>query len=137
MLFRLFSFLADKTDGAKIFAKPKILLGTLLLGGIVVACKPKAAQTDCYVMPAEPDKGDTAECYKVAVKCYEDVVVPDTAYNAIDSFKKYMVPMTALCYDTTVLSADTVEPAANPDVPDSTVEVDYSTCYDAVYVPEE
>ena len=32
ILFRLFSFLSDKTNGAPIFVKYKILLGTLLLG---------------------------------------------------------------------------------------------------------
>ncbi|MDR2841097.1 MAG: hypothetical protein LBV75_07540, partial [Paludibacter sp.] len=40
-LFRLFSFLADKTGGWMLFVKPKLLLGTLIVGLGVTACAPK------------------------------------------------------------------------------------------------
>jgi len=41
IFFKLFSFLADKTDGWKIFVTPKLLLGTaLLVSGNVYAQKP-------------------------------------------------------------------------------------------------
>jgi len=37
-LFRLCSFLADKTGGWKLFVKPKLFLGSLLLGWTIAAC---------------------------------------------------------------------------------------------------
>ncbi|NDV67390.1 carboxypeptidase-like regulatory domain-containing protein [Dysgonomonas sp. 25] len=40
ILFRFFSFLSDKTDGAPFFVKYKLLLGTLILGLVTTAsCK--------------------------------------------------------------------------------------------------
>jgi len=41
IFFRLFSFLADKTNGWNVFVQPKLMLGTaLLLSGNIVAQKP-------------------------------------------------------------------------------------------------
>ena len=67
-LFRLFSFLADKTGGWNIFVKPKLLLGTMILGlfsaGVTItSCSPE--EPICY------DPSPT--CYDVAVEepfCY-------------------------------------------------------------------
>ncbi|MDR0810798.1 MAG: hypothetical protein LBN23_00755, partial [Paludibacter sp.] len=58
-LFRIFSFLADKTNGAKMFVKPKLWLGTLILGIGVTACttsaKPPTSLPTCYEPAIAPD----------------------------------------------------------------------------------
>ncbi|MDR3218933.1 MAG: energy transducer TonB [Dysgonamonadaceae bacterium] len=41
LLFRLFSFLADKTGGWQLFVKPKLILGALILGISVSSCNSK------------------------------------------------------------------------------------------------
>ena len=53
-LFRLFSFLADKTGGWAMFVKPKILLGSVVLG--LTACSSNTKQDDvsCYVVDPPP-----------------------------------------------------------------------------------
>ncbi|WP_108821237.1 hypothetical protein [Dysgonomonas sp. Marseille-P4361] len=38
LLFRIFSFLSDKTNGAHFFVKHKLLLGTIIIGFTGVAC---------------------------------------------------------------------------------------------------
>ncbi|MDR2840422.1 MAG: energy transducer TonB [Paludibacter sp.] len=45
-LFRLFSFLSDKTGGWMLFVKPKLLLGTLIVGLGVTACAPKEKKAE-------------------------------------------------------------------------------------------
>jgi len=45
-LFNLFSFLADKTNGWGLFVKPKIVLGTIILGLGATACGTKDAKQD-------------------------------------------------------------------------------------------
>ena len=54
--FRLFSFLAEKTGGWRIFVQPKLWLGVMLLG----------TATSCIELPPEP------MCYDPAleVTCY-------------------------------------------------------------------
>jgi len=52
-LFRLFSFLADKTGGWKVFVRPKLLFGALIVGVGMTACSsppndPDAPQITCY-----------------------------------------------------------------------------------------
>jgi len=106
MVFRLFSFLADKTNGWKIFVQPKLVLGTMILSFGVAACNSsgkKAQTTDCYVIIDEPDTistevidtiaNDTSKkivapidimvsCYEEVVMCYDyDVTPPDTIIN--------------------------------------------------------
>jgi len=136
MLFRLFSFLADKTDGAKIFAKPKILLGTLLLGSIVVACKPKAAhetQIDCYVpvdMPATTVDSSTIQPTYVdtIVKCYTVAIVIEDTENVscyVYEPEPYQEPTT------TINALDTATIEDSPDV------VPDILCYVPVLDPEE
>jgi len=71
--------LADKTGGWKIFVKPKLLFGTMILGFGVAACNSagkKAQTTNCYVPVVEPD---TTEF----VKCYDYVEMPDTTEKKI------------------------------------------------------
>ena len=70
MFFRLFSFLADKTGGWKIFVQPKLMLGTMILGFGVAACNSTGKQkTTCYEVVGMPDVTQT-DNIKI-VKCYE------------------------------------------------------------------
>ena len=63
-LYRLFSFLSDKTNGFKLFVKYKLILGTLLIGISTTACKNKDVRR-CY-MPALPDDISEPMCYEPA-----------------------------------------------------------------------
>jgi len=50
-LFRLFSFLADKTNGWGVFVKPKLLFGALIIGVMSVSansCKKSEPEITCY-----------------------------------------------------------------------------------------
>ena len=77
MFFRLFSFLADKTGGWKIFVQPKIMLGTMILGFGVAACN-SAGKTDDNNKLIYNDTLDM--CYQgdTLAKCYEEVYIPPT-----------------------------------------------------------
>ena len=67
-LYKIFSFLADKTNGWKIFVSPKLFFGALIVSGIAVSassCRPA-----CYKAPAT--------CYEPIVTCYDII---DTTQN--------------------------------------------------------
>ena len=59
-LYKIFSFLADKTNGWKIFVSPKLFLGALVVGGITAASMPSCGA--CYLPREEP------VCYDVAIE---------------------------------------------------------------------
>jgi len=68
-LFRLFSFLADKTGGWIVFVKPKILLGSVALG--LTACSSNALKQDdvsCYVEMPSPLELEQTDTTKVEVE---------------------------------------------------------------------
>jgi len=44
-LFRLFAYMADKTGGWKMFVRPKLLLGSIMIGLGVTACGTKTSDT--------------------------------------------------------------------------------------------
>ena len=82
-LFRLFSFLADRTNGWIIFVKPKILLGTIILG--LNACSNIVSQnqkrTDASMMKEKTTsqqtdtvKTDTIDTYPIL--CYTGGSIP-------------------------------------------------------------
>ena len=71
-LFRLFSLLADKTGGWNVFVKPKLLLGTMILGlfstGIVAtSCSTDDGLSNCYLVVKDREKeeedGEKPFCY--------------------------------------------------------------------------
>lgn len=70
-LFRIVSYLADKTNGAGLFVKYKLLLGTLIIGVAGAACGKKKPQVSCYDISAiEPDsvninRNDTLDSAKL------------------------------------------------------------------------
>jgi protein TonB len=76
LLFKIFSFLADKTNGAKMFVKPKLWLGTLILGIGVTACtnsaaqKPVAAKKDTVNTQAANDTISKQKIQEEMVFCY-------------------------------------------------------------------
>lgn len=64
LLFRLFSFLSDKTNGASLFVKYKLLLGTLIIGLVSTsACKSKKEEVMCYVQIEEKPLTEKTTCY--------------------------------------------------------------------------
>jgi len=49
-LYRFFSFLSDKTNGASFFVKYKLALGALLIGLTTVSCdKEEEPEISCYL----------------------------------------------------------------------------------------
>jgi len=60
LLYRIFSFLADKTNGWKIFVSPKLFFGALIIGITTMStnsCAPKSDSSEtseniivCYVI---------------------------------------------------------------------------------------
>jgi len=90
MFFRLFSFLADKTGGWKVFVQPKLLFGTMILGFGVAACN-SAGKARSDNDTAVADTTETAiindtmiTCYEPAEPtCYDMPVPPDTTENKI------------------------------------------------------
>jgi hypothetical protein len=91
LLFRFFSFLSDKTNGAPFFVKYKLLSGTLIIGLIGISCVNKNRQVTCYEPASMPeddslqvtcdeyvpmDTLDNAEELDNMVTCYK-VILPD------------------------------------------------------------
>jgi TonB family protein len=85
-LFRLFSFLADKTNGWIIFVKPKILLVTIILGlnACSNAAKQNQEQTDIDTVkleveivqqPTDTVNTDTLSSKKNNIKIIDDIGV--------------------------------------------------------------
>jgi TonB family protein len=116
LLFRILSFLSDKTHGFPLFANYKLMLGTLILGLSASSCSDKKANTQ-------------TTCYEVeAVKDSTQMVVADTTKS--DTIQKeqqlidskyvtcYFTPPVITCYNT--------------DVVEQEVEVDTTAIYDHV-----
>jgi len=61
ILYKLFSFLADKTNGCKIFVNPKLFFGMLIVGSITTV------STNSCVTCYDP----TPTCYDPIVTCYD------------------------------------------------------------------
>ena len=66
-LYKIFSFLADKTNGWKIFVSPKLFFGALVVGVTAMSA------SSCKTTPKEPPY-----CYIQAPLCYD---VIDTTQN--------------------------------------------------------
>lgn len=68
ILFRLLSFLSDKTNGKPFFVKYKLLLGTLILSltSTSTACAQAKTSDNCRINHPE-EKDIRITCYKVAV----------------------------------------------------------------------
>jgi len=74
ILFRIFSFLSDKTDGAPLFVKYKLLLGTLIIG---MATSAKAQE--------KVNEQDTISSQQVSIRCYKATIPPKE--NTLDEIE--------------------------------------------------
>lgn len=91
-LFRIFSFLADKTGGWKLFVKPKLIIGSLILGFGVISCnnnKDKSESKSVVLDNTSDDLIDTT-----SVMCYEtidtlQVMDEDSIYFIVDKMPKF------------------------------------------------
>ena len=105
-LYRIFSFLSDKTNGFKPFVKYKLLLGTLLIGISATACKNKTVPEDVCYVPVLPDE----------IMCYEPAAPNDTILKqekdsiVIEKKKAKFTPPIITCYDT----LEPIEPIIEP-----------------------
>ena len=79
LLHKIFSFLADKTNGWKIFVNPKLFFGALITGVTVVAA------SSCKPQPEEPS------CYLPEPTCYDPIIENSIPQN--DTISEVM------CYD--------------------------------------
>jgi len=73
LLFRLFSYLSDKTDGASIFVKYKLMLGTLIIGltGSIGAAKAQKKGEEATESDSIPLRSQIT-CYKVYIPPKEE-----------------------------------------------------------------
>lgn len=84
LLFRLFSFLSNKTEGASFFVRYKLLLGTIIIGLTGTSCASRQVQhPTCYDMSYVPENDsltipkDTANAEPlVKIMCYVQISVP-------------------------------------------------------------
>jgi hypothetical protein len=65
-LFRLFSFLADKSGGLSIFVKPKLVIGSLVIGLSVSSCQVKE----------QPKQDNKDKDISEMPTCYDTTFVP-------------------------------------------------------------
>ena len=122
MFFRLFSFLADKTGGWKIFVQPKIMLGTMILGFGVAACNSTGKQkTTCYDVAETQDTVLTTDTISIDTECYKAVI--DTLN--VPSIKK----TTVQCYTTIIIEEYTEENVA---IIEDTIQNNDTTIYEIV-----
>jgi TonB family protein len=104
LVFRVLSFLSDKTNGFPLFAKYKLMLGTLIIGLTASSCTNKKTanvnETTCYdpavledtiqIVAADTLQGDTVSpdasarpqiiCEDPTVTCYDIKVTEVTCY---------------------------------------------------------
>ncbi|MDR0872720.1 MAG: energy transducer TonB [Prevotellaceae bacterium] len=103
-LFHLFSFLADKTNGWAMFVKPKILLGSVILGlsaTTVFAEKPTNIPTDTL---KEINRESYTMCYEITVQGGMEEL-----YNYIGKNLKYPASMVKDSIQGKVICQFTVE----------------------------
>ena len=98
MFFRLFSFLADKTGGWKIFVQPKIMLGTMILGFGVVACnssdKQKANNNSVISNKNQTENIKSVKCYEGNITdstLLQDLPPPQILTNTTCYFTEIMI----------------------------------------------
>ena len=87
VLFRLFAYLADKSGGWRVFVRPKLLIGSLIVGLGLTGCgsktenKPTQKRADSFFSQKEISKTDSIPSNKnissqvQLVKCYTGSVI--------------------------------------------------------------
>lgn len=75
LLFRLFSFLSDKTNGASFFVKYKLLLGTLIMGLVSVSASKSKKDVMHYIQIEEKPLTEQTTCYdSIVVKSNSGII---------------------------------------------------------------
>lgn len=78
ILFRLFSYLSDKTNGTSLFVKYKLLMGTLIIGLVSTSAKAERKEAIEGIIPfQEPLSSEMTSCYKVVIDSSSYSNMPD------------------------------------------------------------
>jgi TonB family protein len=91
-LFRLFAYLADRSGGWRVFVKPKLILGGLIIGIGVTACQ-------------SGEKAPTEKANSVKDADKEDIKLQGSTSKALQAkveVVRFEVP-SHTCYDTTII----------------------------------
>ncbi|MDR1092041.1 MAG: hypothetical protein LBL79_13275 [Prevotella sp.] len=97
-LFRIFSYLSDRTNGVSFIVKYKLIIGTLIVG--MSACNAASGEGPKGKEAVEPEPVDTMN-----IVCYDPVVLPDdTMDNQVEQFD----PPIITCYDSVVTNVEEV-----------------------------
>jgi TonB family C-terminal domain len=119
LLFRIFSYLADKSGGWSLFVRPKLVIGTLIVGMGVTGCEIKSNKDDSkgtnnQALGASIKRSKGIDSVKTGIKKAKEI-----SYN-----KQYIEPVIS-CYDIDL---------PDPDEPKQSVMEDTTaSCY--VIVP--
>jgi len=111
VLFQLFAYLADKTGGWRVFVRPKLLLGSLIVGLGLTSCNKKAdnQQTSSNATRRTDSTELVSKSSKVSIKernsAKSDTIKQSKSNHSIIHFVEPMVT----CYDTEVILQDSVE----------------------------
>ncbi|NDV67391.1 energy transducer TonB [Dysgonomonas sp. 25] len=115
ILFRFFSFLSDKTNGAPFVVKYKLMLGTLILGLSATSChKPKAVAT-CN--EEEPAKANTIKVLSndTTVSATKDTIGEHISPKLVSAkVPKIPPPAIITCYDTIASQPEQIETCYMP-----------------------
>ena len=111
VLFQLFAYLADKTGGWRVFVRPKLLIGSLMVGLGLTSCNKKAdnQQTSSNATRRTDSTELVSKSSKVSIKernsAKNDTIKQSKSNHSIIHFVEPMVT----CYDTEVILQDSVE----------------------------
>ncbi|MDR0873488.1 MAG: energy transducer TonB [Prevotellaceae bacterium] len=140
-LFRLFSFLADKTNGLAVFAKPKILLGSVIIGLTATACSLKTGETTCYeivkddtVTTKDSIVADKKTKDSVVVNEKKDSIIPVQRNAKTTKRKKVDAVPISTCYDI-VVGPDCYVPVLP--LSNSEIKIDSNKVYKLFEVPNK
>ncbi|MBB4036928.1 TonB family protein [Dysgonomonas hofstadii] len=125
LLFHIFSFLADRTNGASLFVRYKLILGTLIIGLSGISCGKSKPQQPFNNEPIVP-KPDISQ-----ITCYDSIASPQRTVDSIEKtappcieIEELPIPLHITCYDIAVI--DTIQEVVmcyiqildEPDIPE-------------------
>ena len=124
LLFRLFSFLADKSGGWSMFVKPKLVIGTLIVGIGITGCDTKVKNNHLKSQNNQYTKDSTKNTID------QDSAKANTRTSKVINNKKQFVEPIISCYDIQLPeeSIDSSRAKLNSNMDDTT-----ASCY--VIVP--
>ena len=109
-LFRFFAFLADKTNGWRMFVQPKLLFGTLIIGLGMTACKQSGkytqkteslsiqTNTDTIATDCDTtiDDSPMVSCYEIDSRSIRSEISSDGTVEYPDEYATYVGGVNAL-----------------------------------------